>query len=331
MDRVLVIGGGGWGTALALVLDERGVDVSLWCHDSEYGEQIRRTRRNPRYLPGIELPESVEVTSDVNVATRCSVAFSVVPSQYLREVMQGFVGVIPAGRLMVSATKGIEHGTLRSPTSILKELFPTAPMVVLSGPSHAEEVARRMPTTVVAAARDSGHALRIQDLLHTQFFRVYSSADPIGVELGGALKNVISIAGGIVDGLGFGDNTKAALLTRGIVEMARLGQAMGAQRETFFGLSGIGDLITSCISPHGRNRQVGSRIGRGERLADIVESMHQVAEGVRTANAVHDVAANLEIEMPICEEVFRVLYEDKDPSKAVQDLMTRQLKEETQW
>ena len=328
---MLVIGSGGWGTALALVLDERGVDVSLWCHDAQYGEEMRKTRRNPRYLPGVEIPSSIEVTSDREVAQTCNVVFSVVPSQYLREVMTTFQGVIPAGRLIVSATKGIEHDTLKSPTDILRELFPGAPLVVLSGPSHAEEVARRMPTTVVASSRESGHALRIQDLLHTQFFRVYSGSDPVGVELGGALKNVVSIAGGIVDGLGFGDNTKAALLTRGIVEMARLGEALGAQRETFFGLSGIGDLITSCISPHGRNRAVGSRIGRGERLSDIVESMHQVAEGVRTARAVHSIAASKNIEMPICEEVYRVLYEDKEASRALKDLMTRQLKEETQW
>lgn len=331
MDRVVVLGGGGWGTALALVLDERGVDVTMWCHDGEYADEMARARRNPRYLPGVEIPDRVEVTADPQVAATCRVVFSVIPSQFLRSTVQQFQGVIPAGRLIVSATKGIEHGTLLRPSEILQELFPASPMVVLSGPSHAEEVARRMPTTVVAAASDSGHALRIQDLLHTQFFRVYSNADPVGVELGGALKNVISIAGGIVDGLGFGDNTKAALLTRGIVEMARLGQSLGAQRETFFGLSGIGDLITSCISPHGRNRLVGSRIGRGERLVDIVDSMHQVAEGVRTASAVHEVSAREGVEMPICHEVFRVLHEDKDPSRAVQDLMTRQLKEETQW
>jgi len=213
----------------------------------------------------------------------------------------------------------------------VREVLGDVPLVVVSGPSHAEEVARRMPTTVVAASSDRGLALRIQDLLCTERFRVYTNSDPLGVELAGALKNVVAIAGGIVDGLGFGDNTKAALLTRGVVEMARLGVAVGAQRETFFGLAGIGDLVTSCVSPHGRNRAVGMRVGRGEKVADIVDSMRQIAEGVKTAAAVHQLAAAKGVEMPICEQVFRVLHEDKDPSRAVHDLMGRQLKDEADW
>lgn len=331
VDKVLVIGAGGWGTALAMVLNERGVDVSLWVHNEEYGAEMQRARRNPRYLPGVEIPDRIHITCDPEVARDCAVLFSVVPSQFLRSVLERFRKFVSPGRLVVSATKGIEHDSLKRPSAILQEVLGKTPFVVLSGPSHAEEVAQRMPTTVVAASSDSGHALRIQDLLHTDRFRVYSNRDPIGVELAGALKNVISIAGGIVDGLGFGDNTKAALLTRGIVEMARLGEALGASRNTFFGLAGSGDLITSCISPHGRNRAVGDRIGRGERVGDIVASMRQVAEGVRTAEAVHRIALDCEVEMPICDEVYRVLYEDKDPSEALRDLMTRQLKDEEQW
>ena len=332
MDRALVIGGGGWGSALALVLNERGVQVRLAVHDAAYAAEMARTRRNPRYLPGIELPQRVEVTAADRADDDEAVVFSVVPSQFLRATLERWKPtLLKKRRVFVTATKGIEQDSLARPTEIVRAVLGDVPLVVLSGPSHAEEVARRMPTTVVAASADRGVGLRIQDLLNTERFRVYTNGDPLGVELGGALKNVISIAGGIVDGLGFGDNTKAALLTRGVVEMARLGMALGAQRETMFGLAGIGDLITSCISPHGRNRSVGIRVGRGEKVADIVASMKQVAEGVRTAAAVHDLAARHKVEMPICEQVFAVLHQDKDPSRAVRDLMGRQLKDEQEW
>ena len=332
MERVLVLGGGGWGTALALVLDERGAQVTLFVHDAAYGAEMAKSRRNPRYLPGVELPERIEIASDPKAMAGRGPIFSAVPSQFLRAILERWKEPLGAGRrVIVTATKGIEQETLRRPSEIVRETLGDVPVVVVSGPSHAEEVARRMPTTVVAASTDRGLALRIQDLLNTERFRVYTNQDPLGVELAGAVKNVISIAGGIVDGLGFGDNTKAALLTRGVVEMARLGVALGAQRETFFGLAGIGDLVTSCVSPHGRNRAVGMRIGRGEKIADIVASMRQVAEGVKTAAAVHKIAQSKGVEMPICEQVYRVLYEDKDASKAVRDLMGRQLKDEQDW
>jgi glycerol-3-phosphate dehydrogenase (NAD(P)+) len=332
MERTLVLGGGGWGTALALVLDERGAQVTLFVHDAEYGAEMASSRRNPRYLPGVDLPERIAITSDPKALKGNGVVFSVVPSQFLRATLERWKKPLSEGkRLFVTATKGIEQETLKRPSEIVREVLGDVPLVVVSGPSHAEEVARRMPTTVVAASADKGFALRIQDLLFTERFRVYTNPDPLGVELAGALKNVISIAGGIVDGLGFGDNTKAALLTRGVVEMARLGVALGSQRETFFGLAGIGDLVTSCISPHGRNRAVGIRIGRGEKVADIVASMRQVAEGVKTAAAVHQIALSKSVETPICEQVYRVLYEGKDPSKAVRDLMGRQLKDEHDW
>ncbi len=332
MERAFVLGGGGWGTALALVLDERGMQVELFVHDAAYAAEMAKSRRNPRYLPGVEIPDRIGVTSDAAALAGDGVVFSVVPSQFLRSTLERWRKPLAAGkRIFVTATKGIEQETLRRPSEIVREVVGDVPLVVVSGPSHAEEVARRMPTTVVAASSDKGLALRIQDLLFTERFRVYTNPDPLGVELAGALKNVISIAGGIVDGLGFGDNTKAALLTRGVVEMARLGAALGAQRETFFGLAGIGDLITSCISPHGRNRAVGIRVGRGERVADIVASMRQVAEGVRTAAAVHELAAAKGVETPICEQVYRVLHEGKDPSRAVRDLMGRQLKDEQDW
>lgn len=332
MDRALVIGGGGWGTALALVLNERGVQARIAVHDAAYAKEMAAERRNSRYLPGVELPERVEVTGEVGAAAGEQVVFSVVPSQFLRATLERWkTSLLARQRVYVTATKGIEQETQKRPTQILREVLGDVPVVVLSGPSHAEEVARRMPTTVVAASADRGVGLRIQDLLNTERFRVYTNRDPLGVELGGALKNVIAIAGGIVDGLGFGDNTKAALLTRGVVEMARLGVALGADRETMFGLAGIGDLITSCISPHGRNRAVGIRVGRGEKVGDIVASMKQVAEGVKTSAAVHALAAQHKIEMPICEQVYAVLHQDKDASRAVRDLMGRQLKDELDW
>jgi len=331
-ERVAVLGDGGWGTALAMVLADHGADVALWSHDAEYAAEMEQSRKNPRFLPGIELPASVHVTADLAASvSECDIIFSVVPTQFLIAVHTELKSHY-AGQAIVSATKGIDTETLRRPTEMIRDAIgQEVATIVVSGPSHAEEVSRRMPTTVVAASTDMGLARRVQDLLATDRFRVYTHNDAVGVELGGALKNVVSIAGGIVDGLGFGDNTKAALLTRGIVEMSRLGEAMGGLRSTFFGLSGIGDLITSCTSEHGRNRLVGWRLGRGEKLDDILASMQQVAEGVRTAKSVKDLSAKRAVEMPICNEVFNVLFEGKDPGMAVRDLMTRQLKDELEW
>ena len=331
-ERVAVLGDGGWGTALAIVLADHGADVALWSHDDAYAVEMEESRRNPRFLPGVELPTAVHVTSDIAAAADGkNIVFSVIPTQFLTAV-HSTLKPHYAGQSIVSATKGIDTDTLRRPTEMIRDaLGQDVPTIVVSGPSHAEEVSRRMPTTVVAASEDMGLARRTQDLLATDRFRVYTHNDAVGVELGGALKNVVSIAGGIVDGLGFGDNTKAALLTRGIVEMSRLGEALGGQRATFFGLSGIGDLITSCTSEHGRNRLVGWRLGRGEKLEDILSSMQQVAEGVRTAKSVRDLSEKQGVEMPICSEVFNVLFEGKDPGRAVRDLMTRQLKDEVEW
>ncbi len=332
-ERVTVLGDGGWGTALSIVLSDHGADVKLWSHDPAYAAEIARTRRNPKFLPGIEIPDAIHVTSDLARAVDGSdIVFSVIPTPFLRGVMERLMEVHGNGQPIVSATKGIDTDSLMRPTEIIRSVLGgDVPLVVVTGPSHAEEVSRRMPTTVVAASENMGVARRVQDLLATERFRVYTHNDAIGVELGGALKNVISIAGGIVDGLGFGDNTKAALLTRGIVEMGRLGEAMGGQRVTFFGLSGIGDLITSCISKHGRNRAVGERLGRGEKLEHILAGMQQVAEGVRTSKAVKLLAEREQVEMPICAEVYAILFEEKDPARAVRDLMTRHLKDEVEW
>ena len=332
-ERVTILGDGGWGTALSIVLNDHGASATLWGYDAEYSAEMARTRRNPKFLPGVEIPGAIRVMSDVGGALDgADMVFSVVPTQYLREIMGRVKPAYRAGLPIVSATKGIDTETLQRPTEIVREVLgDDVPTVVVSGPSHAEEVARHMPTTVVAASDDLGLARRVQDLLATERFRVYTHNDLTGTELGGALKNVIAIAGGIVDGLGFGENSKAALLTRGIVEMSRLGEAMGGQRVTFFGLSGIGDLITSCTSKHGRNRHVGERLGRGEKLEHVLAGMQMVAEGVRTAKSVYRLSEEHGVEMPICTEIYRVLFEDKDPGKAVRDLMTRQLKDEVEW
>jgi glycerol-3-phosphate dehydrogenase (NAD(P)+) len=330
-DRIGVLGDGGWGTALAMVLCEGGAEVVLWSPFPDYAEELKKTRRNPKFLPGVEIPSDIVITSDLGELQSRDLFFSVIPSKYLRSVMERFKEAYPEGRPLVSATKGIEENTLQTATEVIIDVLGPAPTAVVSGPSHAEEVALGMPTTVVAASEDVKLALWIQVLLHTDRFRVYTHSDVIGVELGGALKNVISIAAGIVDGLGFGANTKSALLSRGLVEMARLGQAMQAQRGTFFGLSGIGDLMTSCFSPYGRNRSVGDQLGRGLKIREIVDRMEQVAEGVITTSSVFELMGRHGVEMPICREVYRVIYEDKAPEAAVHDLMTRRLKDEMQW
>jgi len=331
-ERVVVLGDGGWGTALSIVLVDHGADVTLWSHDAAYAAEMAKTGRNRKFLPGVQLPPDVRVTADLAAAVSdCDIVFSVLPTPYLRSVMELLKPVHPAGVPVVSATKGIDTESLLRPTEIISDVLGDVAVVVVSGPSHAEEVARRQPTTVVAASKDMGAARRVQDLLATDRFRVYTNSDAVGVEVGGALKNVISIAGGTVDGLGFGDNTKAALLTRGMVEMSRMGVALGGKRETFFGLSGIGDLITSCVSKHGRNRAVGDRLGRGESLESIVGSTEMVAEGVKTAQAVKRLCDKHRVEMPICTEVYNVLFEGKSAAAAVRDLMTRQLKDELEW
>ena len=331
VSTVVVLGDGGWGTALALVLHEAGNRVILWSPFEDYADELRRTRKNTKFLPGVDIPEGIEITARIADTAEAEVAFSVIPSKFLRSVLERLKDHAPAGRPVVSATKGIEEGTLLTATGILREGLGDVPLAVLSGPSHAEEVVRRMPTTVVSASDDPALAGRVQDLLRTDRFRVYTHDDIRGVELGGALKNVVSIAAGIVDGLGYGANTKSALLSRGIVEMGRLGVAMGAKRSTFFGLSGIGDLMVSCFSPFGRNRFVGEELGKGKSIDEIVSSMDMVAEGVVTAKGVNRLMDEHHVEMPICREIFRVLYEGKSPGEALRDLMSRQLKNEVEW
>ncbi|RKY22462.1 MAG: glycerol-3-phosphate dehydrogenase [Planctomycetota bacterium] len=328
MEKVAVLGDGAWGTALAMVLVEHGASVIQWAHSPDVAQEMSLTRENRRYLPGYPIPEGVTISDGVEFFDNADLIVSAVPSRFLREVLEGMRGAFTRGRPFISATKGLEFPSRKRATQIITEVLGERPMAVLSGPSHAEEVAARMPTTVVAASEDPGLALRVQDLFSTERFRVYTSDDLLGVELGGALKNVLSIAGGMVDGLGFGDNTKAALLTRGQAEMSRLGTALGGRAETLHGLSGMGDLVVSCVSAHGRNRMVGELIGKGRSLDEVLTAIPGVPEGVQSVKAVVELAREESIDMPICEQIYAVLYQGKNALTAVRDLMTRQQKDE---
>lgn len=322
--RVAVLGDGGWGTALAVLLRRKGVEVALWGAFPEYIEEMRRSRVNRKFLPGIDLPADLVLESDASRATEgAELVVAAIPSKFMRATLTRVAGSLPRGVPYVSVVKGLEESTLSRGTEILRQVLGPVRTAVLSGPSHAEEVAMRLPTAVVAASEDQALAEVVQATFFTASFRVYTSADMLGVEIAGAVKNVIAIAAGICDGLGFGDNSKAALITRGLAEMARLGVRLGADAHTFRGLAGVGDLMTTCYSTRSRNRAVGVRLGRGETRSNIERSMEMVAEGVRTAPAIAALAARQGVEMPITSEVRAVLFEGKDPRRAVTDLMTR--------
>jgi glycerol-3-phosphate dehydrogenase (NAD(P)+) len=325
-QRVVVIGDGGWGTTLSILLVKNGVRTTLWSAFPDYVEELRRTRENRKYLPGVPLPAALEITADPFAAAEgAQLAVSVVPTQFLRGVAQTFEDALAGDVPVVSATKGIEIETFKTPTEILDDVLGDRPLAVLSGPSHAEEVAIGLPATVVVAGSDEKLARRVQATLSSDSFRIYTHRDPKGAELGGALKNVIAIAAGISDGLELGDNAKAALITRGIVEMARFGQAHGARFTTFFGLAGLGDLATTCYSRHSRNRHVGEQIGRGKKLQQILSEMQMVAEGIWTTRALFGPESEARgIPMPIAEQVHGVLFENKDPRESVIELMRRE-------
>lgn len=328
-STITVIGTGGWGTAVALLAVGNGHRVRLWGRDAENVARIGATRENERFLPGITLPDALELTADLEAARDADLVICGVPTAYLVPIMERFVGIVPAGVPLLSLTKGIDVATHERPSQMLARLFPGHGVGSLSGPSHAEEVARGIPSSVVLAASDQEEGLRMQGWLGGDRFRIYTNDDLVGVEIAGALKNVVSIAAGIGDGLGFGDNTKAALVTRGLVEIARLGTALGARKDTFAGLAGMGDLITSAFSRHGRNRAVGERIGAGETLDEILANTASVAEGVRTSRAAMALAATHDVDMPIVREVTEMLFEKKDPEAALRDLMGRASKPET--
>jgi len=331
IERAIVIGDGGWGTAIAILLAENGIETTLWSAFPEQTDELRERHVNERFLPGIELPESLSFAADpFEAADGVELAVSVVPTQFLRDVVQRFEDALKGTVPVVSATKGLEIETLRRPSEILVEVLGPRPICVLTGPSHAEEVARGLPASVVAASRDEELATTVQLALTGDSFRVYTHQDPIGAELAGALKNVIALAAGISDGLELGDNAKSALLTRGIVELARYGKRKGAEPDTFFGLAGIGDLVTTCCSKLSRNRSVGEQIGRGRKLPEILADMKMVAEGVWTTKALFGPESERAVSLPIAEQVHAVLFEDKDPREAVLDLMRREPTEEMQ-
>ena len=330
--NIALLGDGGWGTALACLLAENGHRATLWGYFPEITGEIRRLRENRKFLPGVRIPEAVRLTNDLSEAIRGAdlVVFST-PVLYLRSVAEAVAPILKKGEppRVMTVAKGIERGTLLRGSEILQQVLDVAEVGLLLGPSHAEEVGRRLPASVVAAAREEAFALEIQRAFMNERFRVYTSGDTVGVEIGAAVKNVIAIAAGICDGLGFGDNAKAALLTRGLAEITRLGMAMGARRETFFGLSGLGDLITTCISPYGRNLKVGQEIGKGKKLEQVLQEIApMVPEGVWTTRSVCALADRHRVEMPISRAVQSVLFEDKPPLLAARDLMTREAKPE---
>jgi glycerol-3-phosphate dehydrogenase (NAD(P)+) len=327
MSRVAVVGAGSWGTALAVLLARGGHEVGLWDIDGEHLAQVEGARENRKFLPGIALPDGIKVRQELEKALEGAEAtVFAVPSHALRSAARRVAERGPAS-LGVCATKGLELGTLERPTRILADTLSQPDPVLLVGPSHAEEVSRGVPTSVVAASADESRARAVQQLFANPRFRVYTNTDVAGCEYGAALKNVIAIAAGVCDGLGYGDNTKGALLTRGLAEIARLGVALGGRRETFFGLTGMGDLITTAISRHSRNRGLGERLGRGDTLREILASMVMVAEGVNTAKASLDLAARHGVDLPIAAQVC-AMFDGRSPREALDALMTRELKSE---
>lgn len=328
MAKIGIIGAGSWGTAMAVLLAKRH-QVTLWVYDPVQAEDMERCRENKQFLPGVTIGEQVCFTTDVkNAMEGAELVITAVPSHTMRETANRMKPYYQ-GQILLNISKGLEEGSLMRLSQVLCDVIPEAHVAVMSGPSHAEEVGRGIPTTNVVSCQCMEKAKKIQDLVMAPEFRVYTNTDMIGVELGGSLKNVIALCAGILDGLGMGDNTKAALMTRGLAEITRLGCAMGANPHTFAGLSGIGDLIVTCTSMHSRNRRAGILIGQGYSLEETLERVHMVVEGVKTAAAAHDLAERYEVEMPICRQAYAVLFEGKNPRDAISDLMSREKKEET--
>lgn len=330
MNRdVAIIGAGSMGTAMAILLSKNGNNVKLWSPMKDEISMLKANREHVTRLPGVKVPENVDFTSDIEIAVKdCEVVVLAVPSQTTRQNCRMISSIISKDTIVVTCSKGIEEGTCKLLSEIMQEELPDNSIGVLSGPSHAEEIARDIPTTVVAASEKHEVARFLQDLFMSANFRVYTNTDVTGVELGGALKNIIALCAGISDGLGFGDNTKAALMTRGIAEISRLGVAMGGNADTFSGLTGVGDLIVTCTSMHSRNRRAGILIGQGKSVKQALDEVNMVVEGVATTKPAYDLAAKLGVSMPITKEAYSILFESKDPRRAVVDLMTRDKKTE---
>lgn len=335
MARIGILGAGSWGTALAILLHDNGHDVTVWSIHEREVEMLNTTRRHESKLPGVEIPEGILFTTDMKeTMSDKDVCVLAVPSPFIRSTCQKMKAYVRAGQIIVNVAKGIEESTLYTLTDIIEEEMPYADACVLSGPSHAEEVSRRLPTTCVVSARTRKTAEYLQSVFVSPVFRVYISPDMLGIELGGALKNVIALAAGTADGLGYGDNTKAALITRGIAEIARLGIKMGGRPETFYGLTGIGDLIVTCASVHSRNRKAGYLMGKGYTMQEAMDEVQMVVEGVYSAKAALTLAQKYQVEMPIVEQVNKVLFENKNAEEAVKELMIRDKKMESdsvQW
>jgi len=328
MSYIAVIGAGSWGTTLACLLAEKEYDVSLWAFEHDLVETIHNTGINSVYLPDVKLPANLKVTYDIEEAVKKSrYVLNVVPTQFTRAVFKEALNYIPENAVIISASKGIENGTLMTVSSILKQITGHQ-VAVLSGPSFAKEVVSKLPTAVTLATEDPDAGLILQEIFNTQYFRVYTHTDVIGVELGGALKNVIAIASGISDGLGLGHSARAALITRGIAEIMRLGVSLGADERTFSGLSGLGDLVLTCTGPLSRNYSVGVNLGHGMKLKEILSSTRSVAEGVATALSAYELSLKQGVEMPIVEQIHDVIYNEKEPADAVSNLMNRTLRSE---
>jgi glycerol-3-phosphate dehydrogenase (NAD(P)+) len=327
--NVTVIGDGGWGTAVALLLNGYGNKVTIWGPFEQYLDEVRACRENTKFLPGVTLPLEILLESDPAEAAKGADLYVLAsPSKFLGSVCEKFKGLIPADARVVSLTKGLTEDSHFRMSELARSILGLNRIAVLSGPSHAEEVSRKIPTAVVTASEDPQLAKDVQKIFSGSFFRVYTSQDPLGVEIGGAVKNVVAIAVGASDGLGFGDNTRAALITRGLAEITRFGVALGARKETFSGLSGIGDLIVTCTSHHSRNHTVGERIGKGEKIAEILKGMSMVAEGVWNSKVIHAIGKKQGVEMPITDIVYALCYKDFSAREAVEMLMNRDKKAE---
>lgn len=331
MEKISVVGSGSWGTALAILLSDKGYNVHLFTRRKEQAQEIKEFRTNSRYLGDIKMPEAIEVSTDIEKCIKdASIVVLAVSSQQVRKVTEQVKDYINQNTIVVNVAKGLEKDTNLRLSQVVKDILPQNPFVVLSGPSHAEEVAMKMPTTVVAASLDITKAEYIQDIFSNEYFRVYTNPDVLGVELGGALKNIIAFGVGIIDGLGYGDNTKAAIMTRGITEITRLGASLGGEISTFAGLSGIGDLIVTCTSAHSRNRKAGILIGKGYSLEETLREIKMVVEGITATEVAYYLAKEKEIDMPITKEIYKVLYEGKDVKESVRNLMGRTKKHETE-
>lgn len=327
--KIGILGGGSWGTALAMLLSQKDFDVHVWVRSASQAEEINVKRTNSKYLPDINIPKNIKVSTIASdVVNDSKIILLAVPTNSIREVLASIGDAVESEQIFVNVAKGIEMRSMKRISEVVKEYYPNNGFAVLSGPSHAEEVSREIPTTVVSASISKEVAELVQDVFSSPTFRVYTNPDVIGVELGGALKNIIALGAGISDGLGYGDNTKAALMTRGIYEMSKLGVALGAEADTFSGLSGIGDLIVTCTSMHSRNRRAGILIGKGYTMTEAVAEIGMAVEGIKTTEAAYNLSKSLGIDMPITKEIYNVLYKEADVRKSVQKLMGREKKHE---